>query len=458
MKDTVFTVRDFLAGRIWHREHIPFAAEIIDEHIAAGQIKVISGVSKTTKFFQQRYYFCRRCENEEQSRFTTFHCAKCDGPCAYCRQCLKMGRVSVCTELITWTGEDLVFANEHQMAWQGNLTPLQKKASAELIESNRQKKSHLIYAVCGAGKTEILFEPIYELLKEGKRVCLAAPRVDVILELEPRLKAAFPKTPIDALYGGAKPSLEPAQLILATTHQLYRFQEAFDVVFVDEADAFPYTADETLKRAVKKAAKQDAPIHFVTATPSKQLIAQATQHAAISSIPRRFHGHPLPVPRYESLWNYKQKIEKGILPPKLVNWIRKRLEREQPFLIFFHHIELMEKALPIFQTVDERIQSVHAAHENRKAHVLALRNNKVPGLLTTTILERGITIPNVQVAVVGAEQQIFTKGALVQIGGRVGRAVTYPDGDFVLFHHGISNAMDDARQEILNLNKKGGKL
>lgn len=449
-------VKDFLAGRMWHREYIPFSAPIIDAHIANGQIKVIPGITKTTKFLQSTHFTCNRCENEEQNRFTTFHCEKCKGPCAYCRQCLKMGRISICTELITWTGDPVIFNTAHKMAWEGNLTPLQKKASAELIESNQQKKSHLIFAVCGAGKTEILFEPIYELLNEGKRICLAAPRVDVILELEPRLRAAFPKTMIDALYGGVKPSMEPAQLILATTHQLYRFVEAFDVIFVDEADAFPYTADETLRRAVKKAAKKDAPIHFVTATPSKQLIAQAKQQGAVSSIPRRFHGHPLPVPRYESLWNYKQRIEKGKLPRKLMHWVHQRLEKKQPFLIFFHHIELMETALPLIQAIDGRIQAVHAAHENRKEYVQALRNKEVPGLLTTTILERGITIPNVQVAVVGAEQQIFTKGALIQIGGRVGRAVTNPDGDFVLFHHGISYAMDDAKREIISLNKEGG--
>ena len=77
-----------------------------------------------------------------------------------------------------------------------------------------------------------------------------------------------------------------------------------------------------------------------------------------------------------------------------------------------------------------------------------LRNKELPGLLTTTILERGITIPNVQVAVVGAEQQIFDKGALIQIGGRVGRSAEFPTGDFTLFHNGITYAMDDAKTEI----------
>ena len=116
----------------------------------------------------------------------------------------------------------------------------------------------------------------------------------------------------------------------------------------------------------------------------------------------------------------------------------------------------MEEAEPLFQQLDPRIKAVYAAHPDRKEHVQALRDKQLPGLLTTTILERGITIPNVQVAVIGAEQQTFNKGALIQIGGRVGRSSEYPDGDFVLFHHGISYAMDDAKTEIIRLNEGGG--
>lgn len=454
MKTLDLAVQNFLAGRLWHREHIPFSNQAIDAQIEANYIEVVPGVEVKKKSLQRKIYHCNRCENEVQERFTVFNCAKCKGSCAYCRQCLKMGRVSVCTELLYWKGPPLVFHKEHVNQWQGQLTPLQEQASEELMQSNLNQRSHLIFAVCGAGKTELLFEPIYRLLKEGKRLCVAAPRVDVILELAPRFKAAFPKTSIAVLYGGATQSEEPAQLILATTHQLYRFQKAFDVIFVDEADAFPYTADETLQKAVKKAAKKDAPIHFVTATPSENMKKVAMQQNAISIIPRRFHGHPLPIPHYDTLWRYSEQINNGKLPKKLFHWIKKQLREEKPFLLFFHNIELMRKALPLIQEIDERIQAVHASDQHRKEHVLALRNQQVPGLLTTTILERGITIPNVQVAVVGAEQSIFNKSALIQIGGRVGRAMDAPDGEFILYHHGISFAMDDARREIIQLNKK----
>ncbi|QTD41174.1 DEAD/DEAH box helicase [Sporosarcina sp. Te-1] len=448
-------VRDFLDGRIWLRRHTPFPQDIIDRHIREGFIQTIAGIQTTNAMLNQKHHLCNRCENNDPTRFTTFHCAKCEGPCTYCRKCLKMGRVSTCTDLIVWHGDPVSFPIKHSLAWQGTLTPHQQRAADELTDSMDKGRPHLIHAVCGSGKTEILFQPIYQLLLAGKRVCLAAPRVDVILELEPRLKAAFPDTSIEALYGGADKTLQAAQLVLATTHQLYRFRHAFDAVFVDEADAFPYTADETLRKAVRKAAKPIAPVHYVTATPSEELLATIKKTGSISTINRRYHGYPLPVPRYEPLWKYEKQIRKGKLPQKLADWTTARLQKREPFLVFFHHIGLMEQAEPLFQALDSRIRSVHAAHPDRKEHVQALRKEQLPGLLTTTILERGITIPNIQVAVVGAEQKIFDKGALIQIGGRVGRSVNFPAGDFVLFYNGITYAMDDAKREIERLNKGG---
>ncbi|PIC62962.1 DNA/RNA helicase [Sporosarcina sp. P13] len=431
---------------------MPFPTESIDTAIKNGWIQVIEGVTTKTTW-HGKHYTCNRCFNSNQVTFTTFECAQCETTCAYCRNCLKMGRVSRCSELLIWTGQTPIYPTNHCMNWQGNLTPSQQKATNELLDSTKQGIPHLLYAVCGSGKTEMLFQPIHYLLNEGKRVCLAAPRVDVILELLPRLKTAFPDTVVEALYGGAEVERFDAQLILATTHQLYRFHQAFDAIFVDEADAFPYTADETLQQAVKKAVKPNGPIHFVTATPSAQLLAMNKKQGNISILARRYHGQPLPEPRNIPLWNYEKQLKKKKIPKKLLGWTKERLDKQQPFLIFFHQIELMELAETLFQQLDERICAVHAEHENRKERVQLLRDKVIPGLLTTTILERGITIPNVQVAVVGAEQTIFNKGALIQIGGRVGRSVPNTSGDFVLFHQGITSAMDEAKNEIRKLNK-----
>ncbi|WP_446935849.1 DEAD/DEAH box helicase [Lysinibacillus fusiformis] len=441
-------LRDFHEGRIWLKHHSPFLTIDTDRAMKQNYFRIIEGIELTpvTK--------CNRCHNIDPHLFTIFDCSKCQQQCLYCRHCIRMGRVSSCTQLMIWTGPQVIKMRKHILKWGGQLTKLQQQAASEMLASVQAKRAHLIHAVCGAGKTELLFPTVHDALKRGLRVCIATPRADVVLELYPRFQQVFPKTVIHVLYGGVTKQNAYAQLIIATTHQLYRFESTFDVMIVDEADAFPYTIDETLQRAVTKAKKEEAPIVFVTATPSQKLL-NAFQHESYSFIPKRFHNHPLPVPQFRTLWGYNKSFKHGKIPKKLIEWTEERLERKEPFLLFFPTIALMHKAAPLFQLVNENILAVHAEDPDRKEKVEMLRNNEVPGLLTTTILERGITISNVQVAVIGAESSIFTASALIQIAGRVGRNNQYPNGDIIFFHHGITTEMDEACAKILFYNKKG---
>ena len=438
-------LQQFLTGRIWLREHTPFPREVIDAHINSGYIHLKPGIITKTEsvlFWQSKKSVCNRCHNTNHSFFHSFNCARCNKICTYCRHCIRMGRVSSCSELLQWAKQHARGASAHVFTWSGELTPLQQKASDELLASVEQHQSHLLNAICGAGKTELLFPAIYASLQAGKRVCVAAPRTDVILELFPRFRKVFPNTTIHALYGGAPDQSGFAELVLATTHQLYRFEHAFDVVFVDEADAFPYYADETLQAAVTKAAKQLAAIHYVTATPTKSL--KTTNQSILT---RRYHGHDLPVPKFDSLWGYSRQLKTGgKIPHKLQKWINEKIETKTPFLTFLPTIEMLEN-------FPGELPRVHAEHPDRKELVMQLREKQIPGLLTTTILERGVTIENVHVAVVGAEQPIFTSSALIQISGRVGRSAQYPDGDIIFFHHGISREMDKAQDAIEGWNR-----
>lgn len=442
-------ITNFFTGRIWSRNHTPFPRQKIETYINRGFFETVPAVTTKPKLI------CRRCLNEKSHKFVSFFCAKCQKICHYCRHCITMGRMCSCDELIIWKGTGTrKQKSQVQFVLNGNLTSHQKKAADELAESISQNRNHLLEAVCGAGKTEILFSAIYDSLKAGKRVCVATPRTDVVLELYPRFQKVFQKITIHALYGGTETNSQFAQLVLSTTHQLYRFEQAFDVMIVDEADAFPYTYDEALQRAVMKAKKPDAPIAFVTATPSNKLLLQPKiENWGYSFIARRFHGHPLPIPRFQALWNYEKTLQKNKIPQKLQAWLYQRLQKNEPFLIFFPTIELMEQAKPLIQKIESTIESVHSEDPDRKEKVLQLRNEQRKGLLTTTILERGITIKNVQVAVVGAENPIFTSSALIQISGRVGRNVQYPKGDIVFFHHGITMEMDRARKKILEMNR-----
>ena len=476
----------YFIGKIIDIEQTPFQQTYLKHYIEKGYFNTRAGVkksymSKRIPLFSylngQTYprpatvfspnYKCQRCHNSAQAEFIEFSCAKCNQICAYCRHCINMGRIATCTKLVSWrmpiqitqsclqTGPIIFPFNQHKLTWEGQLTELQQKASDELNASIQEKKKHVVHAVCGAGKTELLFEPIYHALCKGERVCVATPRTDVVLELLPRFQQAFQQTKMQALYGGAEQVHHYCSFVLATTHQLYRFEHAFDVVIVDEADAFPYTYDEALQRAVEKAKKKVAATALVTATPSTKILQTIERgEARYTFIPKRFHNYPLPVPRNESLWFYNKQLEKGKIPKKLEKWIQAQLAEQRPFLLFFPTIQLMEKSKHLFQHLCPTIENVHAEDPNRKEKVMLLREEKVPGLMTTTILERGVTIKNVQVAVIGAESKIFDANALIQIAGRVGRNIHFPSGDIVFFHHGITAEMDHAINQIKTYNAK----
>lgn len=443
LSEQLTALQSFLCGRIWHAEHLPFSEETI---LKAKNLKYIKGIDGI--YMIDGKPVCARCRCEERHFYTTFHCAKCHKVCTYCRKCIRMKRVASCDKLVVWTGPKPMFKESVIFDWQGQFTAAQKRVSHELVDSVKRKQSRLVHAVCGAGKTEILFSAIYAALKRGDRVCVATPRTDVVLELLPRFERVFPKTEIHALYGGAEMKLTYAPLIIATTHQLYRFHQAFDTIFVDEADAFPYTYDRALQIAVEKAVKEDGTVMLVTATPSIEMVARYKKVDAYSFIPRRFHGFDLPVPRFQSLWFYAQQLKFNRVPKKLAAWIDACERAGKPYLIFFPTIALMEKSAHLFS-----VPYVYAEQPERKQKVLSLRNGEIKGLLTTTILERGITIPSLQVAVLGAESPIFTSSALIQISGRVGRSAHDPAGDIVFFHHGITEEMDRARAEIIRLNR-----
>ena len=90
------------------------------------------------------------------------------------------------------------------LAWEGELSVGQIRASEQIVSWLEQKKTGLVWAVCGAGKTEIIFRGLEKAFAKGWRVLLATPRTDVVKELEPRFQQAFPSIRMAALYGGSE--------------------------------------------------------------------------------------------------------------------------------------------------------------------------------------------------------------------------------------------------------------
>ncbi|MFL6560241.1 MAG: DEAD/DEAH box helicase family protein, partial [Bacillus sp. (in: firmicutes)] len=316
-------LQQLLTGKQLLLDDIPLPFEEVQAHYENGYVTYRKGIEQ-----QGKRPKCARCGNMDLQWFATFPCSRCGETCLYCRHCIMMGRISECTPLIGWHGpvpETHLPAKIKQ--WQGTLSMGQQVASDHVISAIQQNQEHLVWAVCGAGKTEVLFAGIEAALTTKKRICIATPRTDVVLELTPRLKAAFPEIKVASLYGGSEDRHLFAPLTIATTHQLLRFYQAFDAIILDEVDAFPYTVEESLQYAAIQARKPSSAMIYLTATPNQKWQRECrTGKRAYTTIPARFHRHPLPVPKFEWCGNWQKQLQKNKLPPNVLHWITARIQ------------------------------------------------------------------------------------------------------------------------------------
>lgn len=373
----------------------------------------------------------------------------------YCRECLLMKRVRSDQALYYFPQED--FPKQDVLKWRGQLTPFQEKVSEELLQAVDKQEPTLVHAVTGAGKTEMIYQVVAKVIDEGGAVCLASPRIDVCLELYKRLQNDF-ACDIALLHGESEPYFR-TPLVIATTHQLLKFYHAFDLLIVDEVDAFPYVDNTMLYYAVKNSVKEDGLRIFLTATSTDELDRKVrTGELKRLSLPRRFHGNPLIIPKPVWLSDFNRCLEKSQLSTKLETYIEKQRRTGYPLLIFTSEIKKGEKLKEILQVdfPNENIGFVSSVTEDRLEQVQAFRDGELTILISTTILERGVTFPCVDVFVVEANHRLFTKSSLIQIGGRVGRSMDRPTGELLFFHDGLNASIKKAIKEIKQMNKEAG--
>ncbi|MGY0837261.1 DEAD/DEAH box helicase [Aerococcus urinaeequi] len=404
---------------------------------------------------------CLRCGNR-----TNFHqnICQCDSvACFYCLQCLNFGKLRTCDKL--YHLEETAKAhswkrNQSYLAWTGTLSEQQAQASEEICQSYQAGGQRLVWAVTGAGKTEMVFEAVNQALMAGGKVALATPRIDVANELAPRFKAAFPEITIQLLHGQSEESYSDAALTIGSTHQLIRFKAAFDLLIIDEIDAFPYDGDPMLYFASDRAVKETGAQVLLTATPNpnhEKLIKEGKM--PVSILPARYHRHRLPVPVYRWVGDWQSLIQAGKVPIVFKRLLNQLLKKGRRVLIFMPNIDLMLTFVKLCQPVfsDYRFESVSSKDPDRISKVQQMRDGDYDFLFSTTILERGVTFANIDVIVLGSEDQTFTTAALVQISGRVGRKPKWPSGAVYFLHYGKTKASNAAIQQIKSMNNQARK-
>ena len=320
-----------------------------------------------------------------------------------------------------------------------SLSREQKELSDTIVDNFKKGIDTLVYAVCGSGKTEISYGVIGYAMALGYHVGFALPRRDVVIELYHRLKDAFPANRIVAVYGQHTGRLE-GDCVILTTHQLYRYPQYFDLLVMDEIDAFPFKGDEALIAFFRASLRGHCVM--MSATPSKTIIKefQAPGHAMLS-LRTRYHKKPIPVP--------SSSIAIGPLKYwVLFQKLRQYRKANKPCLVFVPTVAQAESVYNLIRFFAPGGNYVSSKRAGRDKIIERFKKGKYRYLITTAVLERGVTIKDCQVIVFGSDNKIYDQAALIQIAGRAGRKADAPSGEVIFLANQESEGMINAIKEI----------
>lgn len=101
-----------------------------------------------------------------------------------------------------------------------------------------------------------------------------------------------------------------------------------------------------------------------------------------------------------------------------------------------------------------RIPLVVAGHPQLDQRIQHFSTGKHRALLTTTVLERGVTFKGIDVLVLWADHPVYTRSVLIQIAGRVGRAVEDPGGEVMFLCGTLSDGVKDCVSDLRLANRR----
>ena len=362
---------------------------------------------------------CSRCQNEDVQYFFE------NNGRIYCRKCIAFSTKTV--NLKSVKNEKKIY---YHLNYSLNLE--QERTSKLLIERYQNHQNTVLKAVTGAGKTEMIYGVIEYALNLGHHVCLTMPRKELVIELAKRIQKQFFNIQPILVYGGHTECLE-GQFIICTTHQLYRYPQMFDLLILDEYDAFPYRDNEVLENILMNSIK------------GNYVFMSATIESGDVQVLQRFHHQSLPIPTCKVMGNFMMLCH-------LVYQLKKYQKDKKPVFLFVPHIEMTRQVQKFLKFFSIKSHCATSKEKNIHQSLEMIKSHEIDVIVCTTVLERGMTVENVQVIILHGEHPLFDKETLIQIAGRTGRKVPYTNGDIIIYTNRQTKAIKDCIKDLQQSN------
>ena len=315
-----------------------------------------------------------------------------------------------------------VFANEFEY----EPTADQIKSFNEIKRDMEGSKpmDRLLCGDVGYGKTEVIFRTMFKAVINGKQVMYLCPTTLLShQQYESALKRfknfgvniavlnryTTPKEVKEILFKLKEKKID----VLFGTHRLLSNDVEFNdlgLLVIDEEQRFGVAHKEKMKKY-----KDNVHVLSVSATPiprSLQMSLVGIRDLSLIETPPK---NRYPVQTY--VINYDEMIIREV--------ILKEIARNGQVFILYNKIEKMPSLVEKYRTFvpEAKIEYAHGAMNKEKIQDVMFRftNGEFNVLISTTIIENGIDIPNANTIIV-VDADLFGLAQLYQIRGRVGRS------------------------------------
>jgi ATP-dependent DNA helicase RecG len=299
------------------------------------------------------------------------------------------------------------------------LTDDQKKAIADIKKdfSSQKATKRIVMGDVGSGKTLVILASVM-MCYPNKSTIMAPTTIlaNQIFKEAKKFLASFVKITLVTNTSSKKEDLEEFDFIVGTHALLYRDLPEFDLVMIDEQHRFGVKQRELIHQLSVKAKKHPHFLQF-SATPIPRTMSMIQSELVDFSFIKQTP--------------FKKDIDTNIIHKndfkKLVEHIKQEIQNQRQVLVVYPLVE--ESETIEYQSIDEgrgywekNFSNVYVTHggDKEKQSVLEEFRDKGDILISTTVVEVGISLPKLSTIVIVAAERLGL-ATLHQLRGRVSR-------------------------------------
>lgn len=356
-------------------------------------------------------------------------------------------------------GEDTAEQHDFEMDFPYELTPDQAKSIEEIKEDMEKERpmDRLLCGDVGYGKTEVAVRAAFKAVMEGKQVAFLVPTTILAQQHYETLIERMQDFPVEiqliSRFRTAKEVRETKEGlksgyvdIVVGTHKLLSKDIQYKdlgLLIVDEEQRFGVRHKERIKTL-----KTNVDVLTLTATPIPRTLHMSMLGVRDLSVIETPPENRFPVQTYVLEQNS--------------NFIKEALERElsrdgQVFYLYNKVQSIYEKREQLQMLMPEaNIAVAHGQMTERDLEetMLSFINGEYDILVTTTIIETGVDVPNANTLII-EEADRFGLSQLYQLRGRVGRSSRI---GYAYFLHSANKVLTETAEERLQAIKEFTEL